>query len=326
MFKTKMEMEKPFAKINNKSRIDCEMKMYQRLMQKPVTITPLVYGTRSCRNNIRKKKLYMQPMVCSLHDYGQYEESDVETDEIDEPDEPNWPREWSKKKRHVHSEYQSCTPIVDISDFWQRAYQLCLLVAILHETAEMCHRDIKPQNVCVDECGMLRLIDMEACVVIPHRRPKRMHHLLKRRLEYQEWQEMLGTRSYAAPEMIKGRCCDRRCDTWSLGVTLLEMYAGVDLNSKYVEEIDMTQQELDALVVKLVSCRSDAYYNSGVSRKLITRLLHSCLVLDYKKRPYARDIAKHCSFMAVLTPEQQAETHEYYTGLTSLDANHKIDY
>ena len=38
--------------------------------------------------------------------------------------------------------------------------------------------------------------------------------------------EMLGAPKYMAPEQIKGRAPDARCDQYSLGVTAYEMFAG----------------------------------------------------------------------------------------------------
>ncbi|MEX2447972.1 MAG: protein kinase [Solirubrobacterales bacterium] len=77
----------------------------------------------------------------------------------------------------------------------------------------MVHRDIKPQNVLIDEAGRAKLTDFG----------------ISRQLEQDGMTatgRVLGTTDYVAPEQAMGRKVDPRSDIYSLGVVLYEMLVG----------------------------------------------------------------------------------------------------
>jgi eukaryotic-like serine/threonine-protein kinase len=77
----------------------------------------------------------------------------------------------------------------------------------------MVHRDIKPQNVLIDEEGRAKLTDFG----------------ISRQLEQAgvtATGRVLGTTDYVAPEQAMGRGVDPRSDIYSLGVVLYEMLVG----------------------------------------------------------------------------------------------------
>jgi serine/threonine-protein kinase len=77
----------------------------------------------------------------------------------------------------------------------------------------MVHRDIKPQNVLIDEEGRAKLTDFG----------------ISRQLEQDGMTatgRVLGTTDYVAPEQAMGRGADPRSDIYSLGVVLYEMLVG----------------------------------------------------------------------------------------------------
>jgi eukaryotic-like serine/threonine-protein kinase len=77
----------------------------------------------------------------------------------------------------------------------------------------MVHRDIKPQNVLIDEEGRAKLTDFG----------------ISRQLEQAgvtATGRVLGTTDYVAPEQAMGRGVDPRSDIYSLGVVLYEMLIG----------------------------------------------------------------------------------------------------
>jgi serine/threonine protein kinase len=83
--------------------------------------------------------------------------------------------------------------------------QLCDVLTYLHEqTPAIIHRDIKPQNVILDESGKVTLIDFEISRVYNP--------------ESQEDTFCLGTRHYAAPEQYGFSQTDSRTDIFSLGI------------------------------------------------------------------------------------------------------------
>jgi tRNA A-37 threonylcarbamoyl transferase component Bud32 len=77
----------------------------------------------------------------------------------------------------------------------------------------MVHRDIKPQNVLIDEEGRAKLTDFG----------------ISRQLEeagVTATGRVLGTTDYVAPEQAMGKGVDQRSDIYSLGVVLYEMLIG----------------------------------------------------------------------------------------------------
>jgi serine/threonine protein kinase len=78
------------------------------------------------------------------------------------------------------------------------------------------HRDIKPSNIIKDQYGQFYLTDFGIATHHDHSTQTR---------------RFVGTKEYAAPEVLKGGHSTPRSDVYSLGITLLE----VCLNSRYAE-------------------------------------------------------------------------------------------
>ena len=78
------------------------------------------------------------------------------------------------------------------------------------------HRDIKPSNVFIldedveDEDKVIKLGDFGCSVLIKENNSEKM-----------------GSLFYSAPEILQDLMYDERCDLWSLGATLFELYFGV---------------------------------------------------------------------------------------------------
>lgn len=83
-------------------------------------------------------------------------------------------------------------------------------------TKNWIHRDIKPDNYLVARDGETKLIDFTIA------EPKRtgLSKMLYRAKNIQ------GTRSYMAPEQIRGKLCDERSDLYSFGCCLFELATG----------------------------------------------------------------------------------------------------
>lgn len=64
------------------------------------------------------------------------------------------------------------------------------------------YRDLKPENVMVDELGYIKLIDLGSCKQLG--KEKRTFTLV-------------GTPTYMAPEVIEGAGYNQAADLWSLG-------------------------------------------------------------------------------------------------------------
>lgn len=85
----------------------------------------------------------------------------------------------------------------------------------LHEQGWV-HRDVKPDNFLVNDNGDVKLIDF----ALANRIRTGLSKLLAGRSKVQ------GTRSYMAPEQIRGKALDARTDIYSFGCMLYELVCG----------------------------------------------------------------------------------------------------
>ncbi len=101
---------------------------------------------------------------------------------------------------------------LDTQDAIAYAIEVARGLGVAH-ARNMVHRDIKPQNVLIDEDGRAKLTDFG----------------ISRQLEQAgvtATGRVLGTTDYVAPEQAMGRDVDPRSDIYSLGVVLYEMLVG----------------------------------------------------------------------------------------------------
>jgi len=145
---------------------------------------------------------------------------------------------------------------LDIQEAIAYAIEIARGLSIAH-ARNMVHRDIKPQNVLIDDEGRAKLTDFG----------------ISRQLEQDGMTatgRVLGTTDYVAPEQAMGQAVDPRSDIYSLGVVLYEMLVGqvpfhadsqVGVAMKHVNEelpdVQRRRPEVSAAVALVVERSTD---------------------------------------------------------------------
>lgn len=90
----------------------------------------------------------------------------------------------------------------------------CVLngLVYLHENHGLLHRDVKPSNILLDSCGRVKLCDLGVSG--------------KLRKDDGNAKSYVGSSAYMAPERILGQDYSLQADSWSLGMTILELGFG----------------------------------------------------------------------------------------------------
>lgn len=118
---------------------------------------------------------------------------------------------------------------------------LCKALCFLHQN-KIIHKDIKPENVMIDNSGTVKLIDFDAARIYK---------------PYQsEDTKILGTTGYAAPEQYGLNQTDERTDIYALGVLMNVMLTGEPPQRK------LYSGKLKKVIVKCTQTIPDNRYQS----------------------------------------------------------------
>jgi len=129
------------------------------------------------------------------------------------------------------------------------------------------HRDLKSNNIMISIKGEIKIIDFGICAQVTNPR-----------------QQMIGTVYYMAPEVILRRPHNAKCDIWSLGIVIIELYLlGTPYGSSKLLSLWRTVcgETIQVIQEELVKISTDSY-----------SLAKSCLVCDPEERPSASDLRK----------------------------------
>ena len=111
---------------------------------------------------------------------------------------------------------------VSVNEFFKIAIPLAKALADAHAHG-VTHRDLKPDNIMIDNDGTLKIVDFGLAKIEPlfaatseDERPNRLT----------KPGEILGTVPYMSPEQAEGRSVDESSDVFTLGVNFYELLTG----------------------------------------------------------------------------------------------------
>ncbi|CAD8110985.1 unnamed protein product [Paramecium sonneborni] len=130
---------------------------------------------------------------------------------------------------------------------------LLICVEYLHKL-QIIYRDIKPENIMVDEKGYLRMIDMGTAKFLNQKSIRTY--------------TIIGTPHYMAPEIITGKGYTFSVDLWSIGVCLYEFMCG---GVPYAEDADDPYEIYEEIQKK--SLVFPPFMKDKKAKKLIDQLL-----------------------------------------------------
>ncbi|PVU89510.1 hypothetical protein BB561_005307 [Smittium simulii] len=132
----------------------------------------------------------------------------------------------------------------------------------------MVHLDLKPDNICVDNNGFIKLIDLGHATALP--------------IASVDSTDREGDRVYLAPESLSSSSISSAVDIFSLGLIALEMAANVVLPDNGPEWLALRSNDISSAALDPSSISSELY-------ELIIQMLQK----DPHKRPSAEQICSH---------------------------------
>ena len=143
----------------------------------------------------------------------------------------------------------------------QEPVPISFILSIMHDTCEalghahkatniagealhLIHRDISPQNIMLNDAGVLKVVDF-GIARAANRYTKTYAGQIK------------GKISYMAPEQLRGEILDGRSDQYALGIVMWELIAGKPLLGKDLNASEVLDWKLNNKLMRLSGQRED---------------------------------------------------------------------
>lgn len=161
----------------------------------------------------------------------------------------------------------------------------------------ICHRDIKDENIVVDDKFKVKLIDFGSAVIMPHSplHPNAQPRLRRARSDLSNLKGMSnafyltrfhGTLNFASPEILRGAPYrPQPAEIWSIGVLLYTLLTGETPFRQPMDAMTREPRAFDQLLGKIPSSRSP------LSPECRAVLL-ACFVKDPERRITVHQLAK----------------------------------
>lgn len=151
-------------------------------------------------------------------------------------------------------------PISEVANFFT---QLLIAIEYLHDEVHIAHRDLKLENIMIDNSGHIRLIDFGFST------------------NKSVMSTICGSIPYCAPEVLSGQMYTKESDIWSMGVILYALYDG---------NLPFFHQNTNTLAALI--CNNDVKFKNGFD-ELLKDLLTKILTKDPQQRIKIDDIKLH---------------------------------
>jgi serine/threonine protein kinase len=165
--------------------------------------------------------------------------------------------------------------------------QLIQLVNFLHScNPPVIYRDLKPDNIMIDQNGNVKLIDFGLSRFIDTSEK-----------EVSQMTGGTGTYRYMAPEVVKYEPYDSRADIYSLGIVMA-----------YIMKRKLPLQNVD--FNKYILSENSLSYTIPFCPKW-TNIINMCVKYNYKDRPFASDLLAFVELDKLKVMEKRLKINEF---------------
>lgn len=118
--------------------------------------------------------------------------------------------------------------------------ELLYALQYLHERKPnyIVHRDIKPQNILLSQCGKIKLADFGISRLFTKNLKRSPSNDFEKNIdkfsEYRELTGHVGSLRYMAPEVKNGKKYDQFIDIWSAGIIFAELFENMRYNGEFI--------------------------------------------------------------------------------------------
>eukprot|EP00347_Sterkiella_histriomuscorum_P002098 403369481 len=201
------------------------------------------------------------------------------------------------KLANKNPDWEKGQPLIPEAVMAKLAQQILCGLSYLNICKKQIHRDIKPDNILVNQQGIAKLTDFGIATELDE-----TGGLAK---------TFVGTLTYMSPERMEGETYSAKGDIWSLGIVLVEMISG---EFPYPETRDFL--EMHNLIANKPSPNVP---NSANFTPELRDFIEKCLIKDPKERASSIQLMAHPWILRY--SQSDAKVAQYFQTLRSYDQN-----